>query len=89
MRSKHYVWRWVRLSAGSALLVLGVIGLVLPVLPGIVFIASGLALLGTETLWARRLMARISAFRSGRSTPPHPPDPTPPNRSNFPPNAPF
>ncbi len=41
--------------AGITLVLLGLAGLVLPFLPGWLLILSGLALLGTEYVWARRL----------------------------------
>jgi len=63
---RRIAWRVIRLSAGWTLLVLGVIGLFLPVLQGILFIASGLAVLSTESRWARALLEKISAWRKAR-----------------------
>ncbi|MCI0568809.1 MAG: PGPGW domain-containing protein [Acidobacteria bacterium] len=84
------IWRLVRLSAGWALLILGIIGLFLPVLQGLVFIASGLALLSADLPWAKRLLEHFSRWRARRLGSRRPPDsPTPPNGSNSPPNAPF
>jgi len=84
------ILRLVRLSAGWALLVLGVIGLFLPVLQGLVFIASGLALLSTDLPWAKRLLEKFSRWRTERLGSGRPPDSsTPSNRSKSPPNAPF
>lgn len=40
---------------GFALLLVGLIGLVLPFLPGWLLIVAGLAVLGTEYVWAKRL----------------------------------
>ncbi|MGZ5384016.1 MAG: PGPGW domain-containing protein [Acidimicrobiia bacterium] len=40
---------------GFALLLVGLIGLVLPFLPGWLLIIAGLAVLGTEYVWAKRL----------------------------------
>lgn len=40
---------------GVALLLVGVVGLVVPFLPGWLLIISGLALLSTEYVWAKRL----------------------------------
>ena len=42
--------------AGGFLVLLGIAGLILPVLPGWVFIIPGLALLATEYVWAQRLL---------------------------------
>ncbi|MGD8375402.1 MAG: PGPGW domain-containing protein [Acidobacteriota bacterium] len=51
---RRRIWRVVRITAGSILLVLGVVGLVLPFLQGIALILAGLAVLATELPWARR-----------------------------------
>lgn len=48
--------RWARIIGGFGLIVLGVIGLFLPVLQGIAFILLGLLLLSREYHWARRLL---------------------------------
>lgn len=40
---------------GVALLLVGIVGLVVPFLPGWLLIISGLALLSTEYVWAKRL----------------------------------
>ncbi|MCI0658738.1 MAG: PGPGW domain-containing protein [Acidobacteria bacterium] len=88
--TRKLVWRLVRLSAGWALLVLGIIGLFLPFLQGLLFIASGLALLSTDLPWAKKLLERFSRWRAERHGSRRPPDAsTPPNGSNSPPNAPF
>ena len=63
---RKLVWRVLRLTAGWALIVVGVIGLFLPILQGILFIASGLALLSTESRWAKQLLERFSAWRKSR-----------------------
>jgi Putative transmembrane protein (PGPGW) len=47
--------------AGFALLLLGVIGLFLPVLQGWLFIILGLVVLSTEYVWARRLLEKARA----------------------------
>ena len=46
-------------AAGWALLLLGLIGLVLPVLPGVLLLIVGLAFLSLEYQWADRLMGRL------------------------------
>ncbi|HEY0524455.1 MAG TPA: PGPGW domain-containing protein [Stellaceae bacterium] len=54
--------RWARiaiLAGGWFFLVLGVIGLVLPVLQGWLFIAIGFVLLSREQEWARRALDRV------------------------------
>ena len=45
-----------KLALGWAFLVLGVLGLFLPVLQGVLFLAIGLAILATEQVWAHRLL---------------------------------
>jgi Putative transmembrane protein (PGPGW) len=44
--------RWLKVGAGWCLLVVGVAGLFLPVIQGLLCIASGLTLLSTEYRWA-------------------------------------
>jgi uncharacterized membrane protein YbaN (DUF454 family) len=63
---KRIAWRLIRLTTGWLLIVVGVIGLFLPVLQGILFILSGLAVLSTESRWARILLERFSAWRKAR-----------------------
>ncbi|MGH9570830.1 MAG: PGPGW domain-containing protein [Candidatus Angelobacter sp.] len=54
------MWRRVLVgTAGWSLLVLGLAGLFLPVLPGVLLALVGLALLSTEYHWARRWMTRL------------------------------
>jgi len=48
--------RLARIIGGFGLVILGVIGLFLPVLQGIAFILLGLLLLSREFHWARRLL---------------------------------
>jgi Putative transmembrane protein (PGPGW) len=56
--------RWAVLAGGWALLVVGALMIVLPG-PGIPLVIAGLALLGRESPWARRLCERVRA-RAGR-----------------------
>lgn len=44
---------------GFAAIVAGVIGFAVPVLPGIVLILAGLALLAREFVWARKLQWKL------------------------------
>jgi uncharacterized protein len=46
------VKRWLKVGGGWCLLVVGVAGLFLPVIQGLLCIASGLTLLSTEYRWA-------------------------------------
>ncbi len=56
---KHAALRLLRLTAGYLLLFVGVLGLFLPVLQGVLFLALGLAILQHETAWGKRLNARL------------------------------
>jgi len=53
--TRESVKRWARIFAGSALLVLGFVGLFLPFLQGVLFIVVGLALVSPESERIRRL----------------------------------
>ena len=48
--------RWLRIGAGFSLVFVGLLGWVLPILPGWVFVIPGLMLLGKEFHWARRIL---------------------------------
>ena len=67
---KQRLWRLVRITAGISLLVLGVIGLFLPVLQGILFLIMGLTLLSTESprakVWLEWLQQRAGWERARR-----------------------
>jgi hypothetical protein len=54
--------RLARIIGGFAMLFVGVLGLVLPVMPGWIFVIPGLALLGREFHWARRLLEWIKKY---------------------------
>jgi uncharacterized protein len=47
------------LLAGWGCLVLGVIGLFLPILQGVLFLMIGLVILSSEYVWAHRLLVKI------------------------------
>ncbi len=51
--------RIVTLVLGYAFLAFGVVGLVLPILQGVLFIVIGLLLLSREAPWARRALDRL------------------------------
>jgi uncharacterized membrane protein YbaN (DUF454 family) len=56
----HRGWKRVAvLIGGWMFVILGVIGLFLPILQGILFLLIGLAILSTEYAWANRLLQRI------------------------------
>jgi uncharacterized protein len=60
------VGRWIRQSAGWALIVLGLIGLVVPVLQGVLFLFLGLSMLSADSAWARRLLRRLKRRQGER-----------------------
>ncbi len=49
------------LGLGYVFLVLGVLGLFLPVLQGVLFLTVGLLILSRHAPWAERLLARLKA----------------------------
>ena len=51
--------RWLKVGLGWCLLVVGVAGLFLPVIQGLLCIASGLTLLSTEYRWAASCLAWV------------------------------
>lgn len=62
---------------GSVLLIAGLIGILIPVVPGWVLILPGLAVLAGEYVWARRLLdgaksqvERVRSIRRGRPVKP-------------------
>lgn len=54
----------VRTIIGVGLLTLGVIGSLLPVIPGFVFFAAGIAVLGTDHVIVRRFRPLVSRVRA-------------------------
>ncbi|MFN3477522.1 MAG: PGPGW domain-containing protein [Candidatus Methylomirabilales bacterium] len=55
-------WKATRLILGWGLIVLGIVGLFLPLLQGIAFIVAGLALLSRDSPWARRWLERVKGW---------------------------
>jgi uncharacterized membrane protein YbaN (DUF454 family) len=53
------VKRVALIVAGWALLLLGAVGLLLPVLPGVLFLVVGLSILSVEYEWARRWVVAL------------------------------
>ncbi len=51
--------RLLKLFLGWAFVALGIVGLVLPVLQGLLFIAIGFAILAQESEWARRQLEKL------------------------------
>ncbi len=74
----QHIWRVGKISLGVVMLILGVIGLALPLIPQIPFLLGGLTLLSSENRHCKALLEYIEK-RVGwrRSTPPEP-QPMPP-----------
>jgi uncharacterized membrane protein YbaN (DUF454 family) len=60
------MWRTIRVTAGVTLIALGVIGMLLPVLPGIPLLIAGMALVAPDHPAIRRLRERLKRWRQGR-----------------------
>lgn len=54
-----HIKRVVILIAGWSLILLGVVGLFVPILQGVLFIFVGLILLSSEYVWAHQLLTRL------------------------------
>ena len=52
---------------GGALVLVGLVGLALPVLPGTLLLIPGLLLLSTEFRWAQRLLVRTRRWIKDRT----------------------
>ena len=52
---------------GGILVLLGLVGLAIPILPGTLFLIPGLLLWSTEFRWAKRLLVRIRRWISART----------------------
>ncbi len=59
------MWGTIRVIAGVPLIGLGLVGLLVPVIPGIPLLLAGVALLGTDHPWVRPCMARLRLWRYG------------------------
>ena len=62
--SRPLIVRIALVVIGTILLLGGLIGLLLPIVPGWLMIIPGLAILGTEFVWARRLLDTAKARAS-------------------------
>lgn len=58
-RNRHPVFRALRVAAGVILLILGVLGLFLPVLQGLLFLIAGTLLLAVDIPFFRALLIRL------------------------------
>lgn len=53
--------KWVNLVGGYGFILLGIAGIILPILPGWIFVIIGLVLLSREEAWARRWRDKLRA----------------------------
>ncbi len=56
------VKKFLRYVTGIGLVILGIIGLILPIMPGWVFLVPGLMILGDEIPWLDRFLKRWMAY---------------------------
>jgi uncharacterized protein len=56
---KTYTKRILILIVGWAFILLGIVGLFLPILQGVLFLLVGLIILSSEYVWAHRLLTRL------------------------------
>jgi len=59
---KRWLFKAARIAAGVALVLLGIVGLFLPLLQGILFIVLGLGLLSVDVPAVRRLRERLVRY---------------------------
>jgi uncharacterized protein len=55
----RHVKRVLVLTVGWGFLLLGIVGLFLPILQGVLFILIGLIILSSEYVWAHHLLAKL------------------------------
>ncbi|HWB86395.1 MAG TPA: PGPGW domain-containing protein [Bryobacteraceae bacterium] len=58
-RTVRQIWGWV-------LVVVGAIGLIVPIMPGWIFLIPGLVILSDRFVWARRLLDWVKKRKYGR-----------------------
>ena len=64
MTARRSFRRAVVAVGGGLLVLLGLLGSALPILPGMVFLVAGLLLWSTEFRWAKQLLARLRKWIS-------------------------
>ena len=62
-REVKAVWHQVRAVTGLTLIGLGVLGILLPIIPGAPLLIVGVALVGANHPWVRPFTARLRAWR--------------------------
>lgn len=61
-------WRMARAAAGIAMITIGVVGCLLPIIPGVPFLVGGVALLGTRHPLVRPFAERLERWRRQRDS---------------------
>jgi len=61
MASRRVLRKIMVLVGGAVLFIIGIIGLILPVLPGLIFIVAGLFLMAREYAWAEKALGKARA----------------------------
>ncbi len=59
--------RVLRIVAAFGLLLVGIVGLILPIMPGWIFVIPGLIMLGREFGWARSLLNWVKKYQPKKS----------------------
>ena len=52
----------LKILSGFGLLLLGIVGIIMPVLPGWIFLIPGLVILSDHFVWAKRLLNRAKVY---------------------------
>lgn len=52
----------LRIFSGFGLVLLGIVGIILPVMPGWVFLIPGLVILSDHFVWARRILDKAKLY---------------------------
>ena len=58
--------RQFRMMAGLILVAVGLVGLLLPIVPGIPLLIAGVALVGTNHRWIRPVLNRLEKWRASK-----------------------
>lgn len=69
----RHIWRAGKISLGVLLLILGVVGLMLPLIPQIPFLIGGLTLLSSENRHCKALLEYVERRIGWRRSTPHEP----------------
>ncbi|MBY0506113.1 MAG: PGPGW domain-containing protein [Bryobacteraceae bacterium] len=52
----------LRIISGFGLVILGIVGIILPVMPGWIFLIPGLVILSEHFVWAQRLLDQAKSY---------------------------